>query len=303
MDAEGPAPDWVALSVPTSAQLLGVWGRTSTEAYAVGWDGTALRWDGARWTEETTTATVPLTDVGGAPEGGPVFAVGWDGTILARDPTTATWGPASRTATTSRDLFGVHLVAPDDGLLVGDAGAVLGWDGGAWSPVDFAVESELSGDLVRPRTALAGVWSADGRRWIMTGAGGQSFRSRNGVARFESLDTRESIPLRGVWGPDPGTTYTVGLEGIVLRLTNRWRRDGADLPDAFLFGIWGRSDDDITAVGWQGTLLRRFEGTWRTETAEREVDLRDVWVDDGTGRAFAVGARGTILTRTGTAAP
>ncbi len=283
---------------PSEGQLLGVHGRTSTEAFAVGWDGLAIRFDGRAWSLETTTATVPLTDVAAAPEpSGPVFAVGWGGTVLIRDD--GQWIPAPRTSSTTADLFGVHLVAADDGLAVGDRGTVLAWDGMAWRDVDFQVESELSGELVRPRTTLAGVWSADGRRWYLTGAGGASFRSQNRLARFEALDTRESVPLRGVWGTG-GAVYAVGLEGIVLRFDNRWRRTENPLPDAFLFGIGGQSEADLTVVGWRGTIGRRVGGEWRLESAERQVDLRDLWVDPETGAAFAVGARGTILTRTST---
>ena len=296
-------PPWSRMAVPTDAQLLGVWGRTSSAAYAVGWNGTALAFDGERWRAETTTATVPLTEVAGAPEDPAVtFAVGWGGTILARTEA-GVWAPAPRTSTTSADLFGVHLSAADLGFAVGDAGTVLVWDGLTWADADFAVTSELSGQLVRPRTALAGVFSANGRDWVVTGAGGASYRTPNRGASFEALDTRESVPLRGVWGPNAGTVYAVGLEGLVLRLTNRWRRDGDALPTRFLFGVWGRDGSDVTVVGWGGTTLRRFGGDWFVERSGSEVDLRDVWVDAPTGRAFAVGARGTILTRTSTISP
>ena len=306
-DVEAPAPpDWRAMAVPTSAQLLGVWGRDAAEAYAVGWEGTVLRWDGQVWIEETTPTSEPLTEVSGVPTdpdnpavGGPVFAVGWSGTLLVRE-NDGVWRDVPQTTTSTVDLLGVHIAAPDQGLAVGDQGTVLAWDGEVWSEVDFAVPSEFSGELVRPRTALFGVRSAQGDRWVISGAGGASYRSSGGTARFESLDTRESLPLRGVWGPARGTVYTVGLQGVVLRLTNQWRRDGDGLPDAFLFGVWGQDESDVTVVGWGGTILRRQDGGWQEETVERDVDLRDVWVDAATGRAFAVGARGTILTRTAT---
>lgn len=300
---EGPEvlpPDWELQATPGEVQLLGVWGRTSTDAFAVGWDGAVLRYDGA-WRRETSTATVPLTDVGGSlePEG-PIFAVGWGGTIVMRDAE-GRWAPAPKTSTTTADLFGLHLSAPDLGYAVGDSGTVLRWDGLTWSDAAFFVTSELSGQPVAPRTALAGVYSADGRRWYFSGAGGGSFRSTDGGQTFEALDTRESVPLRGVWGPSGGSIYTVGLEGVVLRFDNRWRRENPNGSTRFLFGVWGASGSDVTVVGWSGTALRRFGGQWFTERTGTTVDLRDVWVDAETSRAFAVGARGTILTRTSTA--
>lgn len=297
-------PDWSPMPVPTEVQLLGVWGRTSSEAYAVGWDGTILRWDGFSWgLESTAEVNVPLTDVAGTlldpdqPEAPTItVAVGWDGTVLSRNQD-GTWSPAPQTVTTTASLSAVHLAAPDRGLAVGDAGTVLAWDGVAWTPADFAVPSEATQGLIRPTTALAGTWSEDGNRWVISGAGGASYRSAGVVSSFEILDTRESIPFRGVWGSG-AAIYTVGLEGVVLRLTNRWRRDSDGLPDVFMFGIWGRNDADITAVGWRGTIARRIDGEWQVEASGTEVDLRDVWVDAETGFALAVGPRGTILTRT-----
>lgn len=300
-------PDWAPMTVPTPAPLLGIWGRSATEIYAVGWDGTALRYDGLTWTLETTTATVPLVDVSGAPldpedplSPTRVLAVGWSGTLLERGAD-GVWVDAPRTATTGRDLAALHVVDAETALTVGDAGTILEWDGAAWAPVTFEIESELSGALVEPRTALAGVWSANGQRWMISAAGGQTYRSAGGTSSFAAVDSRESLPFRGVWGTSNGSVYTVGLEGVVLRYTNRWRRESAGLPDQFLFGVWGRSESDLTVVGWGGTIARRLDGEWMREDSGSEVDLRDVWVDAETGAAFAVGARGTILTRTSTA--
>lgn len=293
-DAPPLPPTWTLMSVPTEAQLLGVWGQTSSAAWAVGWDGTVLAWDGLGWNLESTTATVPLTDVAGPPDGssGP-FAVGWEGTLLQR--TGGVWMDAPRTTTTSVDLSGVFFLEDGTGLAVGDEGTVLIWEGIQWAEADFSIISELSGERVRPRTALSGVWGAAGR-WYISGAGGASFAGVPGD--FEALDTRESVPLRGVWGVSRNEVYCVGLDGLILRLGGRWRRDASDLPRTFMFGVWGRNDDDVTAVGWSGTVARRVGGTWMLETVERSVDLRDVWVDAPTGFAVAVGARGTILTRT-----
>lgn len=287
-------PDWSLMAVPTEAQLLGVWGQTSSAAWAVGWEGTVLLWDGMTWNLESTTATVPLTDVAGPPDGssGP-FAVGWAGTLLERRD--GVWMDAPRTTTTTADLSGVFFLDDGTGLAVGDRGTVLSWNGLTWTDADFSVISELSGERIQPRSALSGVWGAGGQ-WYLSGAGGASFTGAPG--NFEALDTRESVPLRGVWGVSRNEVYCVGLDGLVLRLAGRWRRDAAELPRTFLFGVWGRDGADVTAVGWSGTIARRARGEWSQETVERAVDLRDVWVDAPTGFAVAVGARGTILTRT-----
>src|SRR5438552_1656293 len=86
----GVRPIWIAESdVPTKEDLFGVYGHSDTDVWAVGWNGTILHYDGIAWSKETTTSTVPLTDVHGyfseAPNStNPIFAVGWHGTILQR---------------------------------------------------------------------------------------------------------------------------------------------------------------------------------------------------------------------------
>lgn len=304
-------PVWtVEPGIPTNADLLAVWGRSLEEVYAVGWDGTVLRYDGAAWRVEATTSTVPLTAVHGRPlaedalpedPAPPTMAVGWDGTVLARQ-SDATWAPAAKTSTAGEDLFGIFLGDDDSGLAVGDRGRVLGWDGMVWTEVPFTVPGEFSGEPIQPKGTLKGIWSGNGRRYYITGSGGASYRSANGYERFEALDTRVSDPLRGIWGTANDNVYAVGLDTLILRFSGQWRRQQGDdvdaLPRSFLFGIHGTSNADVTAVGWGGVAVRRVDGDWIEEDTGVETDLRAVWVDAETGVAFAVGASGMVLRRT-----
>lgn len=307
----GPELAWVTESgVPTREDLLGVWGRSADDVWAVGWRGTVIHWDGRLWRLETTTATVPLTAIHGlrpdpeadpeAQEDAPIFAVGWNGTILTRSRD-GRWAPAARTATASQHLFGVAVGGRGTALAVGDQGRVWGYDGEAWSPVDFQIQGELSGELIAPRPVLQAVWTLNGRRYYFVGSGGAAFRSADGFRRFEALDTRGSEPLRGVFGFAHDHVYAVGLDGLILRYTNQWRRvvsDGADrLPRTFLFGVAGRGPDELTVVGWRG-VAAHFDGeSWARQGTGTDRDLRAIWVDPETGAAFAVGAGGLVLRR------
>lgn len=311
----GPRPIWVhEPGVPTREDLFAIWGRSAQDIFAVGWNGTILHYDGTSWIRETTTATVPLTDVHGllrageAPApGDPVFAVGWGGTVLSRGED-GTWSPLSvldvmgtATATLGDDLFGVFVGSEDSALAVGDKGRVLGWDGSNWQRLRFFVPGEFSGLPIEPLGVLKGLWSENGSSYVITGSGGAAYRSTGGFQAFEALDTRVNEPLRGAWGVAGGPVFAVGLDGIILRFAGEWRRvtdDGArELPRAFYFDIDGLSTEDITVVGWRGVAVRRFGGGWAVEPTGTERDLRGVWVDRETGVAYAVGATGTILRR------
>jgi hypothetical protein len=314
----GAPPVWIVESnVPTQEDLFAVYGRAADDVWAVGWNGTILHYDGVSWLEESTTATVPLTDVHGRPNpedetmpDGPLFAVGWGGTILKRDAFGA-WsgeqlygGTGLPTSTATQDLFGVYVGSDESAMAVGDNGRIIGWDGMRWELARFVVAGEISGRPISPLEVLKGVFSRnDGDRYWIAGSGGAAFRSNGGFASFEALDTRVSEPLRGVWGPPGGgPIYTVGLDSLILAFDGgQWRRvqarEGDVIPSAFLFDVDGRSNEDITVVGWRGTVIRYLGGRWFPEETAVDRDLRGVWVDQETGTAFAVGATGTILRR------
>ena len=307
----GVSPTWVSdENVPTQAQLLSIWGRAADDVWAVGWDGTILHYDGITWTQEVTTATVPLTAVTGLPlpnNLGPtdprpdpvVFAVGWSGTMISRNPD-GTW--TTLTSTFTENLFGIALGGDDIGLAVGDRGRLVQWDGLAWTPQNLRVPGEFSGDIISPKTTLQRVWTRNGGRFYITGSSGAAYRSNGGLDSFEAIETRISDPLRGIWGTGDNNVYTVGLDGLILRFSGgQWRQvtnNGADeLPAAFLFGISGTASNNIYVVGWEGTAIRFNGGAWELESTDTEVDLRDVWVDTATDAAYAVGASGTVLQR------
>ncbi len=312
----GPGPQWEVMQSPSKAQLLAVWGRSETDVYAVGWEGTVLHYDGVAWAQETTTSTQPLTSIGGIPTpypseempmpmvvDGPIYAVGWQGTILERTVGGA-WQPAAGNATVSADLFGLAMFSETQAMIVGEKGTVLSHDGTRFREVTFEVPGEFSMQPIQPRTDLKGIATANGTRYFFTGSGGLSYRANvngQGAITFGSLDTRLSTPLRGVFSLANNLVYSVGLDGLVLRYTNRWRKaneEGVEeLPNVFLFGVHGNAPENVYAVGWRGVAVH-FDGeTWTIERTGIDTDLRSVWVDPVTGTAFAVGAAGTIIRR------
>lgn len=308
----GVAPVWIIEDVPTDEDLLGVWGRSADDVFAVGWNGTVLHYDGVTWTAETTSSTVPLTAVHGLapppvtdppdpnpPPSGPIFAVGWGGTILERID--EQWIAVAPTSTHTEDLFDVFIGADDTGLAVGDSGRAIAWDGTTWAKISMLVPGEFSGALIEPKSTLQAVWSGNGRRYYIAGSGGAAFRSSGGLVNFELLDTRVSEPLRDLWGPSTNDVFAVGLGSLILRYGGQWRRvrdDGAEeLPSTFLFGVSGTGGDDVTVVGWKGIAARYDGEAWVVEPTGTNKDLRGVWVDPETGAAFAVGASGLVLRR------
>lgn len=82
---------------------------------------------------------------------------------------------------------------------------------------------------------------------------------------------------------------------------DRWcwenpRPTGNDLLD-----VWGRTGDDIFAVGSLGTIFH-YDGTgWVKMASGTTNNLYAIWGDEMSGEAFAVGQKGTIVHHDGTA--
>lgn len=310
VDAE--VVQWEPQEVPTEENLLSVWGRAHDDVWAVGWRGTILHYDGETWSKETTTSSVPLTQVRGIPLSNAymdvdqrptpvVFATGWKGTILSRRDG-GTW-ELVQTSTVKADLLGLAIGGERSGLAVGGGGRMFIWSGGdTWTPTRLTIPGSISGDPVSPSGSLERAFAADENTYMITGSGGATYRSTNGLQTFSSVDTTLSEPLRGVWGNGGSDIYAVGLGTLVLHYDGSWQRVTHDslsaLPSRFLFGIDGRSgEDDLTVVGWGGFIARMRGENWFLEDSQTTRDLREVWYSTDDQTAFAVGANGTVLKR------
>jgi hypothetical protein len=73
--------NWSAMQSGTSAGLLGVWGSSATDVYAVGETGTMLHYDGVNWSAVESGTEVDLYGIWGSSSTN-VYAVGGQGTIL-----------------------------------------------------------------------------------------------------------------------------------------------------------------------------------------------------------------------------
>jgi hypothetical protein len=111
---------WTEMESGTDADLNSVTGFSLDNAWAVGADGTALRYDGSRWQATATGVTVPLWSVF-APNATDVFAVGNNGVALRFR------GGAWETMPTgvSNNLYSVHGVSAANMWAVGNRGTAL----------------------------------------------------------------------------------------------------------------------------------------------------------------------------------
>lgn len=228
-----------------SMHLHAVWGARADEVWAVGGEGTILRWNGLAWTSVESGTREGLEGVWGS-RADDVWAVGyggiqhWDGESWSTSD--GTWGLHAVSGQSARDVWAV-----------GDHGTVLHWDGDSWT------RSTLPDD--GRRLDLRGVWAGGASDVWVVGTIVTGTAATDGILLHYDGRTWTSTPapvLEDVWGRASDDVWAVG-DGVVLHHDGRTWEESADLPRGVgpLHGVGGRGDGDVWAVGSMGTILSR----------------------------------------------
>jgi len=102
---------------------------SASDGWAVGRNGTIVRWDGTDWSTVTSPTTAVLHSVFmvSASDG---WAVGTYGTIIRWNG--VAWSTV--TSPTTQHLYSVYMVSAVDGWAVGWGGTIIRWTGTLWIP-------------------------------------------------------------------------------------------------------------------------------------------------------------------------
>ncbi len=295
--------------------LWGVWGTASDNVFAVGNDGTALRFDGTTWRRQMGGDQGDLFGLGG--DGTTTIAVGTGGTVFADFGK----GLASETLGT-KTLRGVAMHG-GVAWVVGDEGTLLRHDTNGWTPMESGTKANLNA-----------VWT-NGTLTVAGGAGGVTVVDSGDGFKTQSLSNGATV--YSIWGFDATHVYAVGSCDLHLLGASGWADNGditntncktelrgligfgADKPllavggggttvanplvgwstqktptTSALFGVWGTEFGDLWAVGNGGVILRWGKTGWTSVTSPTKQNLYAVW-----GRSasdiFAAGQGGVLL--------
>ena len=257
--------------------LLGIWGRSATEVWAVGYyadEPRVIRWDGSAWQRVTTPATGPLVRVWGSGERD-VWILGlrellhWDGSAW-------TVRPVGGTPPDLRALWGgVTVTGVRDAWFVGQGGQMVRWDGERWS------ESPPSA-----REHQRAVWGASDADVWSVGAQGAALHWDG--ATWQRVPSGTTEDLVAVWGRSGRDVWAVGARGTSLRWDGaRW--SPAPVPGAMALAD-GSGDPEgrawLVGRGPRSPFIARWDGSqWVPALAGLEgldrADLRAVWAGDG----------------------
>ncbi|GBC62104.1 hypothetical protein DENIS_3067 [Desulfonema ishimotonii] len=149
--------------------------------------------------------------------------------------------------------------------------------------------------------------SSDGTAFADT-----DYRPVSGTLVFEDGETRKiiSVPLMADAETEGGERFYLSLENplggavrgtpdtaeIIIADDMTWVSYAGDVTKHHLRGLWGGSDTDVFAVGWQGTILHWNGKGWEDMSLESgtAVAFEGIWGSSGKN-VFAVGQDGTIF--------
>ena len=250
------------LTIGFDETLWAVHALSERNAFAVGKGGVILHFDGERW-GPSTGADASAVWNGITSAGDVVVLVGNGGkALIARGA-----GIEPVTTGVGANLHGVHTIDGEEFFAVGDQGTLLHGRDTSWQATDLGLVVSMrdvhgqSADDVYAVGYVGAVVHWNGSSWKL-------------------LEAPTTQNLLGVWVEDDGDVTIVGQDGSVFegdRLAG-FRETEMLFPGGELVDVWGTDDGSfLVAVGAQGKIFAREEGTWSEMTSPTSQGLEAVW--------------------------
>lgn len=272
----------------SNSALLSVWGRSSLDVWVVGTDDgqgpAVLHYDGAGWTRHIVPAQGDLWWVHGV--GDSVWMSGAAGMLLHYDQTSQQFTTFSVPGGANETLYGVVAFSASDVWAVGgnvgaSTGVIYHWDGSTWTRIP-----DLPGKA--GEAALFKVWGRSSDDLWVVGLG--SVALHRSAAGWTAVPTeRRLLTVHG----SANTVLATGgvVDGYVVDLSTGVSVDVSPAGAQQFNGIFVDPSGDAIAVGAEGSVWRRANGTWLPDLelpAIREA-YHSVWVDERGGEWMAGG--------------
>jgi hypothetical protein len=256
----------------------GIWGTSASDLHVCGGQGTVQRFDGNHWATDRLAGWQACRSMDGPSA---TLAVASTGGAFAYLFDGSDW---VRTSTGVGMAGGIWVDASGIAMAAGPPGTVLRFDGATWTPL-------ATGSTAQVHTVWGNapddVWAAGTGGTLLHYDGSAWTPAASGV----------TSTIHRLWGNDAANIYAVAegpsSGGLILRYDGaQWGVEhSTDMP---LRAIHGRTADDVFAAGDGGTIVR-WDGTaWQAESSGFGEGLVDIWASPE-GDVFAVGARGAIV--------
>ncbi len=244
-------------------------------AWAFGFSGGQLRWNGVRWTTRDLVLQIHASDV--CTVGGDLWITTDAGLVLFWDG--ATWS----LHTVATDPLGpVWCAGTDDVWVGGGDGSLEHWDGQGW-------RAAPSGTAL----TITDIWGTTSTAAWAVGADGLILRW-NGVTWSREASGLTTATLRGVHGSGSSDVWAVGGDTILHYDGRAWSATQTGPIPLGLYGVWAASPQQAWIMSatrplhWDGTawtLVDRsaFPSGSSTVGGVWGRTANDVWLAKGNG--------------------
>lgn len=272
---------WSQVPAPPGVEhdLLAVAGSATGVAWAMGRAGTALRWSGSRWEDQTLPTTKDLNAVWVNRAGTEAWAVGAGGVILRWDG--SAWSDAG--GGFGWTLNAVYSPPDEDGRTLW----IAGFGGGLWRRRDGRLTEVFSGT----GSTLRAIWGPHVRALYAVGDGGVVLRYRPETDDWGRVRAGGGT-LHAIAGRASDDLWAVGESGTVLRHDGRGWFELPDMPSHDLYAAWPTADSALWMGASRGAILRLGPGGMQVEAPIGT--LRGVHGDPA-GALWAVGENGLVM--------
>jgi len=284
---------WDHVFVDLPAALLGVWGSSGNDVFAVGADvgdgPWVLHWNGSAWKRLATGATGGLWWVSGTTASGPVWMSGEAGLVLRHDRASGRFDkiagvPANVT------LFGIFETGGEVFAVGGETSGSSGSSGHVYKLTGEAfVEDATVPSEAKSAGQLFKVWGRSPTDLWVVGLGNKMLH-RDGSG-WKVIDTPSGRRLFTVHGNDTIAVAVGGFAtGLVVEATGTSVSDVTPPAAKQFNGVWVDREGGVVAVGVEGTVMERRGSVWKSPSGLPGTldDYHAVYVDPD-GGVWAVG--------------
>lgn len=256
---------WIPQKDVTDLDLVGVWGTSNDNVFAVGNAGAIFHFDGKKWRQQESPAIKTLYSVrGSAPES--VFACGVGGTIVHY--VRGKW--ETMDSGTEKGLTSLWFASPNKGFAAGFEGTLLQYDGKEWKQ---AIDPKKVGFI-----NFSDIWGFSEDNVYVIGDLGTLYHY-NGKD-WKKIPMPTTKWLLSAWGSDKHNLFIGAEDGLILHV------DGEKVTQmdagviTCIFGLWGSSGSNVYGIAGDGGAIVHYDGKKWQQIAAADGYLCDIW---GTG--------------------
>lgn len=298
---------WDSMTGCTTNGLIGVWGSSASDVFAVGVSGAILHYNGnswREWSEQLIATDTAIASIWGTSSTN-VFAGAWN-SIIQYDG--GTWNEMSSYSNRTRigsiwgsspsDIYALGAIIPaklTSNPLEGFEGFILHYDGNTWIKVEeglINVPVDIWGSSSSNVFMVEAYWDNALNHIVST----ILHYDGNTWSEMES----DITPLNGIWGSSSSDVFAVGDEGIILHYDgSAWSEMEGSLSGD-LMDVWGSSSSDVFTVGYNnndydydpetnnGIILHYDGDSWSEMEDSTTSPLYGIWGSSAYD-VFAVG--------------